>query len=153
MTSRRTALLAGAAGVALTGAGCAVRGPVGSRAELVSQVRAAEEGFAATMARRDATAFAEFIDDDAVFINSGKPLRGRPAIVEFWKRFFVPSAAPFSWRPELVEVAAQGALGYTEGPVISEAGAVFAKFYTTWQLSPSGRWLVIFDNGYSVCKA
>ena len=153
MTSRRTALIAGAAGVALTGTGCATLGPAGSRAERVSQVRAAEEGFAATMARRDAAAFAEFISDDAVFINAGNPLRGRAVIVEFWQRFFVPPSAPFSWRPELVEVAAQGTLGYTEGPVVSEAGAVFAKFFTTWQLSPSGRWLVIFDNGYSVCKA
>ena len=105
------------------------------------------------MARRDAAAFSEFLSEDAVFINGGKPLRGKAAIVEHWKRFFVPVAAPFSWRPELAEVSSQGILGYTEGPVLSEAGCVFAKFYTTWQLSPNGRWLVVFDNGYNVCKA
>ena len=85
-------MIAGAAGVALTGTGCAVRGPVGSRSDLLAQVRAAEVGFAATIARRDAAAFADFIDEDAVFINSGNPLRGRPAIAEFWKRFCVPPA-------------------------------------------------------------
>lgn len=155
MTSRRLALFAGvgAAGVAFGTAGCASPRPTVSRPELLSQVRLAEENFAATMARRDPAAFAEFIAEDAVFINGGNPLRGKAAIVEFWSRFFAPQAAPFAWRPELVEVASSGTLGYTEGPVLSPTGAIFAKFFTTWQLSPSGRWLVVFDNGYSVCKA
>jgi ketosteroid isomerase-like protein len=143
----------GAVGAALGTPGCASRSPAASRAELLSQVRRAEESFADTMARRDAASFAEFIAADAVFINGGNPLRGKAAIVDFWARFFVPQAAPFAWRPELVEVASSGTLGYTEGPVLSPTGATFAKFFTTWQWSPSGRWLVVFDNGYSVCKA
>lgn len=154
MTSRRFTLIASTAGLAFAGVGCATpHASVRSQSDLVEQVRSAEERFAATMARRDAAAFSEFLSEDAVFINGGKPLRGKAAIVEHWKRFFVPVAAPFSWRPELAEVSSQGILGYTEGPVLSEAGCVFAKFYTTWQLSPNGRWLVVFDNGYNVCKA
>ena len=155
MASRRVALFAGvgAVGAGLGASGCASKGPAATRTELLSQVRLAEEGFAATMARRDAAAFAEFIAEDAVFINSGNPLRGRAEIVGFWAKFFTPPAAPFAWRPELVEVASSGTLGYTEGPVLSPAGAVFAKFFTTWQLSSSGKWLVVFDNGYSVCKS
>lgn len=152
MTSRRLAMLAGAAGAAFVGAGCASRGPAASHPDLLSQVRSSEEGFAATMARRDLAAFAEFIAEDAVFINAGNPLRGKAAIVEHWAKFFVPRAAPFSWRPELVEVASFGTLGYTEGPVLSAAGTVFAKFFSTWQLSPGGKWLVVFDNGYNACK-
>ena len=155
MTSRRIALFTGlgAAGVAFGTAGCTSLRPPASRSELLSQVCHAEENFAATMARRDATAFAEFIAEDAVFINGGNPLRGKAAIVEYWSKFFAPQAAPFAWRPELVEVASSGTLGYTEVPVLLPTGAIFAKFFTTWQLSPSGRWLVVFDNGYSVCKA
>ena len=152
MTSRRIAMVAGM-GAAFGTAGCASTRPAATRSELQSQVRHAEEGFAATMARRDAAAFAEFISEDAVFINGGNPLRGKAAIVEHWSKFFAPQAAPFAWRPELVEVASSGTLGYTEGPVLSPTGATFAKFFTTWQLSPSGKWLVVFDNGYSVCKA
>ena len=152
MTSRRIALL-GATGAALAGSACAPLAPAASLSDLLAQVRASEEGFAATMARRDQTAFASFLSEDAVFINGGKPLRGRVAITEFWQKFFVPPEAPFSWRPELVEVASSGTLGYTEGPVLSPAGAVFAKFFTTWQRTPGGRWFVVFDNGYSVCKA
>jgi len=153
MTSRRLALLAGATGATLLGAGCTPIMPTASRSELIMQVRSSEERFADTMARRDASAFAEFIAEDAVFVNSGSPLRGKAAIVEHWKRFFVAAAAPFSWRPEIVEVGALGALGYTEGPVMSPSGKVFAKFFTTWQMTSSGKWLVVFDNGYAVCKA
>jgi len=155
VTSRRFALFAGAGavGVALGTAGCASPRQAASRSERLHQVRLSEEGFAATMARRDAEAFAEFIADDAVFINGGNPLRGKTAIVGYWTKFFVPQAAPFSWRPELVELASSGTLGYTEGPVLSPTGTLIAKFFTTWQLAPSGKWLVAFDNGYSVCKA
>lgn len=155
MTSRRLALFAGvgAAGAAVGTAGCTALRPTASRSELLSQVRQSEENFAATMARRDVAAFAEFIAEDAVFINGGNPLRGKAAIVEYWTQYFAPHEVPFSWRPELVEIASSGTLGYTEGPVLSPSGAVFAKFFTTWQLSPSGRWQVVFDNGYSVCKA
>jgi len=155
VTSRRVALFAGAGavGVALGAAGCASKGPSASRSDLLAQVRSAEESFAATMARRDSAAFAEFISEDAVFINGGNPLRGRAAIVEYWSKFFAPPTAPFAWRPELVEVASSGTLGYTEGPVLSPTGAVFAKFFTTWQLGPGAKWFVVFDNGYSVCKA
>ena len=117
MTSRRTALLA--SGASLCGAGCATQLPARSRSDLLSEVRAAEEGFAATMTSRDLTAFGQFIAEDAVFINSGKPLRGKAAIIEHWTKFFAPPQAPFSWRPELVEVAGTGSLGYTEGPVAS----------------------------------
>jgi ketosteroid isomerase-like protein len=152
MTSRRLALFS-ATGAVLGGAACAQLTVVTARSELLAQVRAAEEDFAATMARRDQAAFTSFLAEDAVFINGGNPLRGRTAITEFWKKFFVLPDAPFSWRPELVEVASSGTLGYTEGPVLSPTGVVFAKFFTTWQRSSGGRWLVVFDNGYSVCKA
>ena len=42
----------------------------------------AETAFAETMRARDFQRFAAFIADDAVFINGGKPLRGKPAIIE-----------------------------------------------------------------------
>ena len=39
------------------------------------------------------------IAEDAVFINGGKPLRGKAAIVEHWRRFYSGPRAPFSWKP------------------------------------------------------
>jgi ketosteroid isomerase-like protein len=150
---RRSAVLAALAVPAVPAfTGCALRLGAASREQRLAQVRAAEIEFADTMARRDVAAFASFIAEDAVFINGGSPLRGKAAILDHWKRFFSASAAPFAWRPEIVEVTAAGELGYTEGPVVDPAGAAFAKFYSTWRLQPSGRWLVVFDNGYSLCK-
>lgn len=61
----------------------------------------AERAFAASMVRRALHAFADFVADDAVFINGG---------------------------------------------------LVIARFYSTWQLQPSGPWCVVFDNGCAECK-
>jgi hypothetical protein len=72
--------------------------------------------------------------------------------VQHWERFFTGPSAPFSWEPAIVEVAAGGTLGYTEGPVTLASGSSTTRFYTTWQRQALGGWLVIFDNGYRVCK-
>jgi ketosteroid isomerase-like protein len=150
MRHRRSLLLAAAV---LPAAGCASRLPPLSREVAAAEVRAAEMAFADSMARRDAAAFAGFVAEDAVFINGGKPLRGRAAVVAFWSRFFTGPSAPFSWTPEIVEVAADGALGYSEGPVASPIGAVSSRYYSTWRRDADGRWRVVFDNGYRICNA
>lgn len=123
--------------------------PPGSTAD---QLRAAETAFAATMAARDLDAFAAHIADDAVFINGARPLRGKAAIVEHWKRFYAGPRAPFSWKPELVEVTDSGRLGYSEGPVSNPDGVVVARYVSTWRLDAAGRWKIVFDNGYDVCN-
>ena len=116
------------------------------------RLRASETAFAATMAARDVDAFASHLADDAVFINGGKPLRGKAAIVEHWKRFYAAPRAPFSWKPELVEVIDSGRLGYSEGPVSNPDGVVVARYVSTWRLDAAGVWKIVFDNGYEVCN-
>ena len=116
------------------------------------RLRAAETAFAATMAARDVDAFASHLADDAVFINGGKPLRGKAAIVEHWKRFYAAPRAPFSWKPELVEVIDSGRLGYSKGPVSNPDGVVVARYVSTWRLDAAGVWKIVFDNGYEVCN-
>jgi ketosteroid isomerase-like protein len=151
--SRALALFALAAMLA----GCATPGPSDAAAAgidlpaRVAQVRASEEAFARSMADRDFMAFGSFIADDAVFVNGGRPLRGKPAILAFWKRFFDVPNAPFSWKPEVTEVIARGDIGYTTGPVTSAAGSITAHFHSTWRLGPDGRWRIVFDNGYPAC--
>ena len=154
MPSRRSALLFATTAITTAGAtaGCSSMKSEPPASALVEQVRQSELAFAATMAARDLGAFARFIADDAVFINGGQPLRGRAAIVRHWERFFTGPAAPFSWRPDTVEIAAAGTLGYTEGPVTAASGSSEQRFYTTWQRQSSGGWLVVFDNGYRVCS-
>src|SRR4051812_28923638 len=75
-----------------------------------------ERAFAATMAQRDAVAFASFLSVEAIFMgNADAPrvMRGRQAIVEGWKQFFEGAAAPFSWEPDIVEVVDSGGLALT----------------------------------------
>jgi ketosteroid isomerase-like protein len=143
---RRTAV---AGTLAVFAAGCA-SSPTKSREELVRQVTEAETAFAKTMADRDHVAFMSFVADDAVFLNGGKPLRGKEAISAHWKRFYT-GPVPFSWKPDLVEVVASGALAQSIGPVSAPSGKVIARFYSTWRLEPDGRWRVVLDDGYDVC--
>ena len=151
LPSRRNAILIGMA--ALPTASVAVGGKVpASPDEARAQVRQAEQRFAASMAARDLKAFATFIAEDAVFIGGGNPLRGKAAVLAAWQGYFKAPEAPFSWQPEIVEVAASGTLGYSEGPVTSKDGTSTLRYFTTWQLQASGQWLVVFDNGYTVCK-
>lgn len=125
-----------------------------SRVNLVpspSSLAEAETGFAKSMANRDIKAFASFIDEDAVFINGGKPLRGKQEILAHWQAFFVEAEAPFTWKPVIAEVSSNNLLGYTEGPVLLTDGTVIATFYTTWRFQSDGTWKVVFDNGYDTC--
>lgn len=131
-------------------AGCAATAPRQSHARLIEELRVTEQGFAATMARRDFAAFAAFIAEDAVFLGGGTPLRGRQAVLDDWRALFAAPTAPFAWYPERVEVSGSGDLGYTEGPVTNARGERFERFYTVWRRTRDGRWQAVFDSGYVV---
>ena len=150
MLLRRTLLVTLSA---LAAAGCATAPasiPAADIAALSAQVRAAETAFALTMAERRFDGFGSFIAEDAVFINNGKPLRGKTEVLLHWQRFFDRAQAPFAWKPEIVEVLPSGRLAYSEGPVSGPDGKVFARYFSTWRLEADGRWRVVLDNGYAV---
>lgn len=129
--------------------GCATAPPA-DPAALQEQVRASETAFAATMAARDLNGFASWIAEDAVFVNGGKPLRGKAAVLAHWERFFKPGPAPFAWKPEIVQVLPSGTLAYSEGPVTAPDGRVIARYFSTWRRDADG-WRVVLDNGYDSC--
>jgi ketosteroid isomerase-like protein len=120
---------------------------------LRAEVTAVETAFADTMARRDFEAFAGFVADDAIFMSGGNPLRGKAAVLARWKGFFEGEHAPFSWKPDYVEVLASGDLAQSNGPVFAPDGKLVARFYSTWRKRPDGRWEIVFDNGYSVAPS
>ncbi len=119
---------------------------------LADQVRAAETAFAGTMARRDLTAFGDFVSTEAIFFGRASSLKGRPAVVEGWKSLFDGPAAPFSWAPETVEVLASGTLALSSGPVLDPSGKRVGTFNSVWRLESDGHWRVIFDKGCPVCQ-
>jgi ketosteroid isomerase-like protein len=145
---KRRPLLALPAGLM---AGCAANRMPLDLARLEAEVTQAETAFAQTMADRDHAAFTRFLADDAVFINNRKPLRGKAAIAADWLRFYKEPAAPFSWKPDLVQVLDTGLLAYSTGPVATPDGNVFARFASTWRREPEGHWRIVFDDGHLVC--
>lgn len=133
-------------------ASCAIAQPVPDSERLRNEVLAVETAFARSMANRDLNAFASFVSDEAVFLNGGKPLRGKAAVLAHWQRFFAGPKAPFSWKPELVEVLASGTLAQSTGPVLDASGIHIANFYSTWRQDAPGIWRIVLDNGYDVCN-
>jgi uncharacterized protein (TIGR02246 family) len=132
-------------------AGCAAPGGRTDLATAKQQVADTERAFAKTMADRDFAAFSEFIAPDAVFFSGPEPRRGKQQIVDFWKRFYEKPQAPFSWRPEQVEVLESGTLALSSGPVFNPAGKQFATFQSIWRLDAPGRWRIVFDKGNPAC--
>ena len=116
-------------------------------AGLPRQVYAAESSFAASMARRDLKAFAALISPEAVFFSDTAALRGKEAVVEAWRKFFLEPQPPFSWKPETVEVLDSGKLALTSGPVHSPDGKRIGTFTSIWRREADGNWRVIFDKG------
>ena len=117
------------------------------RAVLEEQVRGTERAFAATMAARDLTAFSRFISDEAVFFSGPTPLRGKAAVVNFWKRFYEKPQAPFSWEPGVVEVLESGTLALSSGPVRDAKGEPAGTFTSIWRQEAPGVWRIVFDKG------
>lgn len=127
----------------LTGA-CVAGAPLPT-AEI--KVADAERAFAASMAMRDAKAFADFVADDAVFLPTDPPLRGKMQIVAFWKRWFEGKTAPVSWTPERVVVLTSGTLALSRGPVFDATGKRIGSFTSIWRQDGTGRWRIVFDQG------
>jgi ketosteroid isomerase-like protein len=123
-----------------------------TREQLTQQVRDAENGFAATMAKRDHKAFATFIADDAVFFGGKGAIRGKAAVVDAWKGLYEKPDAPFSWRSESVEVLDSGKLAHSSGPVFDPKGEHVGTFNSVWRRESDGSWKVVFDKGCDVCK-
>jgi ketosteroid isomerase-like protein len=138
--------------LASTVLGACATAPPADVALLKQQVADTERAFAATMARRDAAAFATFLADETVFFTGPTPLRGKQAVADAWKRFYEGPEAPFSWEPAEVEVLDSGTLALSSGPVRDPKGAVVASYTSIWRLESPGVWRIVFDKGCPVCK-
>jgi len=154
MRSRMIAMIAPAVAVAVTTVAAVVTTAAAdakTKPDPRSQVFAAESSFAYTMAARDLKAFGSYVAPDAVFFGHRGVMRGNAAVVEGWKALFEGPQAPFSWKPEVVEVLDSGKLAHSSGPVLDPDGKLIGTFNSVWRLEPDGRWRVVFDKGCSVC--
>lgn len=140
-----------ATALAIVSANADTKMQVSAKPDPRGQVFAAESSFAHTMAARDLEAFGSLVATDAIFFGRRGVMHGKAEVVAGWKPLFEGPKAPFSWRPEVVEVLESGTLAHSSGPVMSPDGKVFGTFNSVWRLEPDGRWLVVFDKGCDVC--
>lgn len=97
-------------------------------------------------------AFLEFLSDTA-FVFAPDQRLGK----EFW-RSQPESKNVYIWRPELVDIAGNGTIGYTTGPwELRPDGAAsgpteFGQFATVWQRQKDGSYKVVLDIGVSAPK-
>lgn len=115
------------------------------------QVIETERAFAKTLADRDYQAFLSYLSEEATFLSGTEVLRGRKQVGAGWKPFFDAPRAPFSWKPEKVEVLPSGDLALSTGPVHSSDGKPVAEFTSIWRLEAPGVWRIIFDRGNKLC--
>ncbi len=120
-------------------------------AELQRQVADTERAFAKTMADRSFAAFQTFLSADTIFFNAPKALRGKQAVADAWKPYYEKPDAPFSWKPEQVEVLESGTLALSTGPVFDPKGKNIATYTSIWRMEAPGVWRIIFDKGNDVC--
>ena len=96
----------------------------------------------------------QYLDDAAVFVSGSEVTRGKEAIVAAWQGFFGPDRPLMTWRPEIVEISADGELGFTRGPWqmrgVGEDGQPFERsgtFNSVWRRQEDGGWRIVFDAG------
>ncbi len=120
--------------------------------ELREQVFETEKAFAKTMADRDFEAFKSFLSEEAVFLSGNIRQRGKSQVAERWQKYFDETEAPFSWRPETVEVLDSGKLALSTGPVYNTDGKLISFYTSIWKLESPDAWRIVFDKGNKVCQ-
>lgn len=119
------------------------------------EVACAEVAFSQSVETQDLESFRSFLHPDTRFI-ANSVLRGAPAVTDAWgEQFFGEGAARLAWRPEQVEVSADGTLALSRGPyrltrtdADGQSVTSWGLFQSIWQRSEDGRWTVLFDAGF-----
>ena len=109
-----------------------------------------EQSFAQLLAKEGMhKAFVAYADEDAVLMRNDDLVKGKNAIDAFYKG---KDTKNLVWKPESVEVAASGDMGYTygyytftspddNGKMIEYKGV----FHTVWKKQPDGTWKFVWD--------
>jgi ketosteroid isomerase-like protein len=98
-------------------------------------------------------AFLAFGADDAVLDKGKRVIVGKEAMRAYYKeRETRPGKVTVTWKPDFVDVAASGDLGYTYGKAFftktDTSGVVKIDsgiFHTVWKRQPNGKWKFVWD--------
>lgn len=121
---------------------------------LKAQLVQAETDFCAQAAKDGIpAAFLAHIAPDGVLLAAGYEKRGEAVVREQYAEN--KPGIVLSWKPEIVDVAASGDLGYTTGPyelrISGKDGAPptihTGRYLTVWKRQPDGTWKFVIDGG------
>jgi ketosteroid isomerase-like protein len=109
--------------------------------------------FAKAVAAGGGKAFAEWLADDAVTLNNGKPaVLGRSAIAAGAQ--WDPKTYQLTWTPQGAQMGPSNDMGFTWGHYESrstdkngEAVVTSGRYFTVWKKMPNGTWKVALDGG------
>lgn len=113
-----------------------------------------EQNFA-NMAKQDGiqAAFLAYASEDAVLLRNDKLVIGKPAIqLHFENRKANDTTTSLSWKPDFVDVATSGDLGYTYGRYIysfadssGQIQQLEGVFHTVWKRQADKNWKFVWD--------
>jgi len=130
-------------------------GPVAAAPDLTCSVWDREESFSRSVREHDARAFAEHVQEGALFLEGeGGVLRGRAAIVKGWEAILRGEALQLEWHPTSVLVTGDPHVALSRGrawATVTRPGGppklVAGVFQSVWVLDPDGVWRVVLDGG------
>jgi ketosteroid isomerase-like protein len=129
--------------------------PTPSLSAAECEVWARELGFARSVAEHDASAFAGFIAEGAVFgAKRPQPRRGRDAVVAAWAGIVAGKELRLAWYPAMVAIGGEPDIAYSSGPALyedltpdAEPRFLVGAFQSIWHRDADGAWRVLFDDG------
>ncbi len=119
---------------------------------LKSEILKTEQDFA-TLAKNEGVskAFLTFAAEDAVLSRNDKIIKGKAAIKAYFESQTLKEIK-LEWKPDFVDVAASGDLGYTYGNYLFSAKDSSGKtvkisgiFHSVWKRQSDGSWRFVWD--------
>lgn len=132
--------------------GCEIDNKKVSIEELKAEILKTEQEFAAMAKQKGLTvAFLNYADEQAVLNRNNTLLSGKSAIKTYFENQTFKEVN-LQWKPDFVDVAASGDLGYTygqytfsavdkNGEIINDKGI----FHTVWKRQNDGSWRFVWD--------
>ena len=137
-------------------AACATRpaaSPASSPSIAKCEVWAREVDFARAVREHDAAAFADHVQQGAVFVTGDALLRGRAAVTSSWSAILRGEDLRLSWYPTEVIPTGDPRVVLSRGPywieIVKPGATRFLKgtFQSVWVKDSDGAWRVAIDGG------
>jgi len=132
---------------------CTSPGPQGSIDDWKKEIVEAEQQFA-EMAKNEGipAAFLAFAADGAVLMRNNKVIESKEAIRSRFDNASPNNNSTLSWKPDFVDLASSGDLGYTYGEYVftsidslGNKNEIKGIFHTVWRRQADGSWKFVWD--------